>query len=180
MKRGLLGLLVVAGLGAALFACQPHGPGFRNLPASRTGRVPADTVLRGEARIVDGDTLDVAGRRIRLFGVDAPEHAQTCTRARASYPCGEEARAALRRMVAGEEISCRVRDNDRYGRLVAVCFAGGRDVNEALVEQGWAVAYRTYSTAYVAAEDRAREGRKGIWAGNFERPQDWRRRHNPR
>lgn len=130
-------------------------------------------VLRGTARVADGDSLVLDGERIRLQGIDAPELTQTCTRVGADYPCGREAREALARLVAGRSVSCESRQRDRYERVLATCVAGGVEVNRAMVEAGWAVAYGDYSEAEAAA----REARRGLWAGAFERPQDWRRIH---
>ena len=69
------------------------------------------------------------------------------------------------------------RDVDRYGRLVAQCIAGGSDLGPGQVRQGWAAAYRRNSLAYVAEEDQARRARRGIWAGTFQMPWDWRRQN---
>ena len=129
--------------------------------------------LRGTARVADGDSLILDGERVRLEGIDAPELTQTCTRAGADYPCGREAREALARLVAGRAVSCESRQRDRYERVLATCAAGGVEVNRAMVEAGWAVAYGDYRDAEAAA----RQAGRGLWAGSFERPQDWRRIH---
>jgi endonuclease YncB( thermonuclease family) len=73
-------------------------------------------------------------------------------------------------------VSCEERDLDRHGRIVAVCFAGGLDLNPWLVQQGWAVAYRRYSRDYVAAEAEAKAAGRGLWAGSFVQPEAWRRK----
>lgn len=127
----------------------------------------------GSARIADGDTLELAGQRIRLRGIDAPELRQTCRRAGADYACGRVARDALRALVAGRDVSCTGWERDRYRRLLAVCSAGATDLNGALVAEGWAVSYGDYAEEEAAA----RAGRRGLWAGEFERPQDWRISH---
>jgi endonuclease YncB( thermonuclease family) len=77
-------------------------------------------------------------------------------------------------------VSCRPRDLDRYGRVVAVCFKGNEDLNRWMVANGWAAAYRRYSGDYVAEEDAARRGRVNIWSGAFEMPWDWRAQHRDR
>ena len=176
MKRRLWAALLVALAAAAFFYFVAPGPAFREFSRGRRGG-SAET-LEGLARVVDGDTLDVGGRKVRMFGIDAPERSQTCRRGGETYACGHEATAALRELVGGAVV-CRGRDIDRYGRLVAVCFHGRRDINAAMVEQGWAVAYRQYGTDYIVAETMARAGRRGMWAGSFEQPQDWRRRNRP-
>ena len=133
------------------------------------------SALSGAARVVDGDTLDVAGARVRLHGIDAPESAQRCRASGRSWPCGREAMRALASRIGDQGISCEERDRDGYGRVVAVCAAAGLDLNEWMVSQGWAFAYRRYSRDYVAAESRARAARRGIWRGEAVAPWEWRR-----
>lgn len=127
----------------------------------------------GVARIGDGDSLELAGERIRLRGIDAPEYSQTCRKAGADYPCGRQSRDALRRLIEGRQISCEGWERDRYGRLLAICMAGGKELNREQVAAGWALAYGGYS----AEEADARAARLGVWAGDFERPADWRVSH---
>ena len=81
------------------------------------------------------------------------------------------------RLIGRRTVTCDERDVDRYDRVVSQCFVGDVDVNEWLVAQGLALAYRRYSLAYVAAEDEARDAGRGMWAGTFELPWEWRRRH---
>ncbi|MBX6375267.1 MAG: thermonuclease family protein [Acetobacteraceae bacterium] len=133
-------------------------------------------VLQGRARVIDGDTIEVAGRRVRLHGIDAPERDQACERGGRSYACGEEATRALAQLLAGREVRCAGRGQDRYGRVLAVCRAGGADIGEAMVRAGWAVAFRRYAEDYASAEAAARRERLGLWAGRFDAPEDWRRR----
>ena len=130
--------------------------------------------LAGKPRIVDGDTLDLAGKKIRLFGIDAPEGKQTCTLDGKAWACGIEARDALARLIDGKPITCQQRDIDRYKRIVAVCHVEGLDLNGAMVRQGWALAYRRYSRAYVEAEDEARLAVVGIWRAKVTEPWEWR------
>ncbi len=132
-------------------------------------------VIVGKARIVDGDTIDVGGQRIRLFGIDAPESKQTCTVDGKAWACGQEATWALAYELAEHWVTCQQRDVDRYKRIVAVCYVGTEDVNAAMVRQGWALAYRQYSKDYVPAETDAERNRVGIWRGVFEKPWEWRR-----
>lgn len=143
-------------------------------------RAPGEPVS-GRARVVDGDSLEIAGVRIRLAGIDAPERTQDCRDADgATYACGEAAARALAALVAGRSVSCTPDDVDRYNRDVAVCSAGGRDLAEALVREGHALAYAQRGRArYAEAERDARQARRGLWAGSFEQPAVW-RRQNPR
>ena len=129
------------------------------------------------ARIVDGDTVVLSGVRVRLHGIDAPETRQSCRDARdRRYRCGREATAALIRL-AGGGIRCRMqRGSDRYGRKIGTCYAAdGRNINAEMVRLGHALAYRKYSTAYVAQEREARARRRGLHRGAFVDPWAWRR-----
>lgn len=134
---------------------------------------PADTDVTGPAEAIDGDSLRVLGVEVRLKGLDAPELAQTCTIAGRETPCGREARAALRRLLGGGLATCVGSERDRYGRLLAECRVRGASVNAAMVRDGQAIAWGRYE----AEEAEARNGYRGVWAGSFERPQDWRARH---
>jgi endonuclease YncB( thermonuclease family) len=127
----------------------------------------------GSARVIDGDSLIVAGTEVRLYGIDAPERGQTCMRAGIDWNCGAEAAAALRSAAAGREVVCRQRDRDRYGRIVAVCTAAGVDLGAAMVKGGLAVALG----AYAADEREARDARRGLWSSSFDRPSAWRAKH---
>lgn len=135
--------------------------------------VPA---LTGSVRVADGDSLEIGGERVRLEGIDAPELHQQCGPPDKLWPCGERARAALRALVAKGEVKCRPVDEDRYARAVSVCTVDGRDIGAALVSDGWAVAL---GLSYGSEERAARQAGRGIWAGPFERPGEWRAR-NPR
>ena len=131
--------------------------------------------LSGRTRIVDGDTLELGAHRIRLYGIDAPESAQTCRVGTTHWPCGERATRALAERVGGRAVVCEEKDQDRYGRIVAVCRLDGQSLNAWLVARGWALAYRRYSSDYVDEEAAASEARRGIWRGEFVPPWDWRR-----
>ena len=96
----------------------------------------AAETIAGEARVIDGDTLAIGAVHVRLFGVDAPEHDQTCDRDGRTWDCGRDATRALTALVGKVRLVCEVQDRDRYGRAVSICAAGGTDLAEALVEQG--------------------------------------------
>jgi endonuclease YncB( thermonuclease family) len=129
-------------------------------------------------RIADGDTLTVGGETVRLWGIDAPELKQTCTRAGETYPCGEVARYVLISLVKGKQVRCQARERDRYGRVVASCRINGDDLGGAMVRAGQAVDFTRYSQgAYAEAERHARREGKGLWAGSFVDPGEWRQRH---
>ena len=130
--------------------------------------------MTGIASVIDGDTIEIHGRRIRLHGIDAPESRQQCERDGKRWACGKDAAFALADLIDRKPVSCDQRDTDRYGRIVAVCRLGNIDLNGWLVSQGYALAYRRYSRDYVDEEDEARQARAGIWAGEFVAPWDWR------
>ena len=138
--------------------------------------VPALADITGPARVIDGDTIEVAGERIRLHGIDAPERKQTCKWPGKTIPCGRLATTALMDLTSGADVTCKTREKDRYGRWVAVCYdPDGFDIGRNMVHTGWALAYRQYSTDYVATEDKARKAQRGMWKGKFVPPWEWRR-----
>ena len=139
------------------------------------GEQVGDATLSGPARIIDGDTLEVRGARVRLHGIDAPERTQRCRTAGRVWSCGREATSALAQQIGSRPVACSRLDQDRYGRVVAVCRAGGEDVNAWMVAAGWAFAYRQYSLRYVAEEMAAKAARRGVWRGDVVAPWDWRR-----
>ena len=134
--------------------------------------------IRGSVpRIVDADTLEVAGQKVRLQGIDAPESGQSCRQAGGPrYPCGDHATQALRTRIGTDAVTCTIAGRDRYLRALGICYAAdGTDLNGWLVRQGHALAYRRYSTKYVPQEDQAKAAQAGLWAGEFIKPWDWRR-----
>lgn len=134
----------------------------------------ADSSIVGRASVIDGDTIEIKGERIRLHGVDAPESWQKCQDGDgATYRCGREAAAALDRfLTASRPARCNVVERDRYGRLVGVCFrADGTEVNRWLVANGFAVDWARYSSgAYASEQIKARGRAAGIWRGPFRLP----------
>lgn len=136
----------------------------------------APTVV-GRASVIDGDTLEIHDRRIRLWGVDAPEGRQSCDAADGSaWRCGQAAANRLDTHLRDKVVSCFEEDTDRYGRMVARCEVDGEDIGAWLVRQGLAVRYARYAgSAYRAEEAAARQDRAGVWAGPFTNPEDWRR-----
>lgn len=135
--------------------------------------------LVGAARVVDGDTLDVASQRARLIGIDAPEGRQVCQRDGRPWRCGDDAKAALRGLVANRTVTCDVKGRDRYQRALAVCAAGGADVAREMVRRGMAVAYYpargVRGPSYEAEEAEAETAQRGLWGAAFVRPDEWRR-----
>lgn len=130
----------------------------------------------GRASVIDGDTLEIRGERVRLHGIDAPESSQLCRRSDGSrWRCGQKAALALADQIGRDPVACDERDRDRYGRIVGVCRTGTTVLNEWLVREGWALAYRRYSTDYVDEEQLAHSTGAGIWDSRFVPPWRWRR-----
>ncbi|NCC22994.1 MAG: thermonuclease family protein [Alphaproteobacteria bacterium] len=128
-------------------------------------------------RVIDGDGLEVGEVVIRLWGIDAPELDQTCELEGRTTPCGEDARFVLDALVAPGGLVCETKDTDRYGRTIAQCSVGGADLAGALVHQGYALDWPRYSGGHYAAQEaEARESGRGLWAGEFVKPWDWRKR----
>lgn len=134
-------------------------------------RLEAAAPLSGRAIAVDGDTLDLDGRRVRLEGIDAPEISQTCGRRwLGTWNCGRAAQKALDRLVDGRRVECEPKGTDKYGRDLGICFVDGRDINAELVRKGMAWAFVKYSETYAEEEKAARSEGSGIWQGDAEPP----------
>jgi endonuclease YncB( thermonuclease family) len=131
--------------------------------------------ISGTLHAIDGDSLRGPGGDVRLYGIDAPELRQTCLNGRFEpYPCGRESFRHLELLMADKPVTCRVIDHDRYRRTVAVCVAGTVELNQRMVEDGWAIAYERLPSVYSASEERARNIRRGLWQGQFQNPKAWR------
>ena len=130
--------------------------------------------ITGLASVIDGDTIDISGVRIRLNGIDTPEKGQTCRKKGIIWHCGAEATKAMRHLTNGHVVSCIGNTKDRYSRLIAECFVGTLNLNASMVKFGLALAYRQYSSEYVAQETFAKKTKKGLWSGEFVAPWDWR------
>jgi endonuclease YncB( thermonuclease family) len=133
-------------------------------------------------RLSDGDSFRLGDQRYRLQGIDAPELHQDCKDANGKdWPCGMRARSELRRLIGTHPVECRAVTIDRFGRIVANCTAGGKDLAEEMVRSGFAVVFTRpgFSSPYDKAQTQARAEKRGIWAGTFDVPSDW-RRANPR
>ncbi len=144
---------------------------------------PALAEIAGMPKIIDGDTIEVQGQAIRLYGIDAPELGQACTIKERTYDCGMVARTALLDLTAGIAVTCklvsaeavsaepgRAPEDGRPGR----CFAQGYDLAEGMAYTGWALAQREVSAHYLVFEERAQAAGRGLWKGRFVTPWDWR------
>lgn len=138
--------------------------------------------LSGQVRVTkvsDGDSLRSGTLRIRIFGIDAPELKQQCQEQNnISWACGLAAQQKLRSLIESQEaLHCKLRDVDRYGRLVMQCFQGDVDIGAEMVRSGHALAYLAFSKIYAAEEQHARSVRHGVWRGEFLPPWEWRRQN---
>lgn len=135
--------------------------------------------IHGEARIVDGDTVEIHDKKIRLDGIDAPETDQLCLDAKGEkWACGIGARESLSAFSMDRPWSCDVSGKDRYDRFLASCSIAETNINQWMVRHGWALAFVKYSSRYIAEETSARDAQAGLWSGAFIAPWDWRARSN--
>jgi endonuclease YncB( thermonuclease family) len=140
----------------------------------------------GAGRVFNGDTIRIDGRTFRLWGIDAPELIQACQIDGRNYACGREAAAYLRTLLAPDpgspagaplpQVVCDPRVADQFGRPAAVCRLGEVDLGAEMVRAGWALAFAPHGTDYAPLEAEARAALRGLWAGSFEAPWDWRAR----
>ncbi len=137
--------------------------------------------VKGGARVIDGDSFHLDGKTVRLYGIDAPEWRQTCTRTDGRrWTCGRAAAAELRALLANIEVACTIIDMDRYRRHVGRCTANQLNVNDKMVRSGYALALRSITYAYVGAEREARRARRGVWTGSMTPPWTWRKNRKNR
>lgn len=156
------------------------------MPPSRTGcsdvravvlalmciAILADPVFAQVATVVDGDTLKIGGRSMRIHGIDAPEMKQRC----GDWPAGELAQEALAAMVTGRTVRCEGRGNDRYGRMLATCNVDGFDLGAEMVRSGMSLAFTRYGRDYISQEAEARAAGRGMHGFTCELPWDHRER----
>jgi len=134
-----------------------------------------DLPIFGIPTVIDGDTIEVHGQRIVLYAIDAPEARQECIKDGKPWRCGQEAAKRLSDMIGRRPVRCERKDMDRHRRVLAICSVDEQDINEWMVSEGWAVAFRKLSDKYIEAEQQARVARRGIWASTFDMPWDWRK-----
>jgi len=139
----------------------------------------ADNAIVGVASVIDGDTIEIHGERIRLLDMDAPETRQVCQDAAgADYRCGQKAALLFSDFIGQRTVTCDWSKRDRYGRILGRCTVAGRDVGLWLVQRGWAVPYRDCKCeVYRDLAARAQAARLGLWAGVFQLPWEWRKAH---
>jgi endonuclease YncB( thermonuclease family) len=164
-------LVVVAVLAVIAGVLQRNDGGDRS-QRRQDATVPASGAVEGYPKLVDGDSFRMNGTEVRMVGIDAPEGKQMCQRSGRDWPCGEEARRKLTSLIGGRQISCRSQEIDQHGRLLGTCFVGTRNLNSEMVAAGYAV---SFGARYKREEEDARNAKAGVWSGQFQRPQEWRR-----
>jgi endonuclease YncB( thermonuclease family) len=152
---GQLGFVAIAAFLALAFAFFNKGESFK-----------------GNARVIDGDSLRVETIEVRIYGIDAPEFSQTCDLDFKKVNCGRDAARHIAKLVDGKAVNCVKQDTDRYGRSVSVCKVGEIDLGRQMVIDGYAVSYGSY----LREEAESRQAKRGIWAMSFEKPSDYRAR----
>ena len=140
--------------------------------------------ISGFAKVVDGDTIKINSKKIRLYGIDAPEKKQKCKKTYLTisfmsftkdYMCGEISTQKLIKKINKQKLNCNILDVDRYKRLIGECFKRNINLNSWMVSNGYAVAFRKYSKKYVSDEILAKQESKGLWQGKFDMPWDYRK-----
>ena len=151
-------------IGSALVIISAHHISRPGIALVRKSQPPP--LIRGRAHIVDGDTIDVAGHRIRLEGIDAPESGQWCPKRHlGTWPCGKAATRKLKELIADRPVTCDDVGRGKHGRVIGICRIDGQDINALMVRSGYAWAFVKYSHSYVSEESKARMSRIGIWSG---------------
>ncbi len=129
----------------------------------------AEAQIKGRgATVIDTATLELAGQRIRLYGLRGVAASQTCAIQGLIWACGREARWAAKNRLGNHWVDCVERAKDASGEILAVCYlggVGGPELNAWLVEQGWALAARDGDSHYLAQEESARAAGRGVWRG---------------
>lgn len=138
------------------------------------GALATSNPIYGIARAADGDSLEINGTRVRLFGIDAPEFDQICQRSGQNWACGQASANKLKELVDGRELRCDPISEDQYGRTLGRCYVRDQEINRTMVALGLATAYRRYSQDYVEAEQSARLAKRGLWSGTFQVPSEYR------
>jgi endonuclease YncB( thermonuclease family) len=135
---------------------------------------PAFAAPNGTIRVIDADTIDVGGSRVRIYGIDAPEMGQPCSAGGRQWDCGAWTRDAVANHFEGAYARCITHDVDRYGRAVAQCSVDGHDMGQMIVRAGLAWAFRRYSDSYDLDEKAAAVADRGLWAVQVQLPSDYR------
>ena len=141
-------------------------------------------IISGIAKVTDGDTIRIEGKKIRFYGIDAPEKKQQCKKPwltisfisfSKDYPCGQISTDKLKKKINNKSLICKWTNKDRYKRYIAECFKDKTNINAWMVRNGYAVAYRKYSRKFVSQEIFAKKEKLCLWSGTFMMPWDYRK-----
>ncbi len=180
MKKKLLNIFATVFLGVFLVVLfdtsKPTSPTLEsNVPPLKT-----EQKYQGQARIIDGDSIEVADNNTRLLGIDAPEMKQTCfNQQKNEYLCGEISKNFLINLIGKKEVTCYYVGKDMYNRFLSECFIDNVSINEEIIKNGMAVIY-SFTSVSKKMEDlerQAQENKLGIWRGAFQSPKDYRKSH---
>jgi endonuclease YncB( thermonuclease family) len=133
-------------------------------------------LLAQDLKIVDGDTIHIGKVKYRFHGIDAPEMSQLCKKNNKNIKCGVLSKIKLVEKINNQKVICKKVTTDRYKRIVAECFVNNESLSSYLVKNGYAFAYRRYSTQFVEDENFAKKNKLGLWAMEFQYPWDYRRK----
>jgi endonuclease YncB( thermonuclease family) len=149
--------------------------------------------IAGAAKVIDGRTVVIKARRIRLHGIDVPELAQKCGLEPKRWNCGREAAAELIRLADFGRVTCKEISRGDRNLIRGICTVFERNklpdgtydskeinINREMVARGWALASGAGSDVYIEAEQVAQKAKKGIWRGAFVPPWEWRAAQTPR
>ncbi|CBI76479.1 Staphylococcal nuclease homolog [Bartonella clarridgeiae 73] len=132
--------------------------------------------IKGNALIIDGDSIKISDVIIRLSGIDAPELNQFCGIKKERYACGFQAKKNLEKLIDNQSVTCHWSKKDKYHRILAICGTKQvNNINAAMVRSGWAISFYSYHKE----EQEAKKQKKGIWRSSFQKPQEWRKVHSP-
>ena len=173
----LFSLLFLAVFGAIIFdvkdSPKPDKDAQKNISEIKSGQS-----FSGKTRVIDGDSIVVANNRVRLLGIDAPEHSQNCLNQKnQEYPCGKISGEFLSNLVGDKEVICFYKHKDIYNRFLGNCFIQDLSINEEILKNGMAVIY-SFTSSDKKMNDLelfAKEHRLGIWQGSFQLPKEYRK-----
>lgn len=126
-------------------------------------------------KVVDGDTIHFANKKYRFSGIDAPELKQKCEYKGEVIYCGVLATDILKQKISNKQVKCIDEGKDRYNRIIGECFVNDESLSSFMVRNGYAFAYRKYSSKFIEDENFAKKNNLGLWKMKFSYPWDYRR-----
>ena len=132
--------------------------------------------LSNQSQVIDGNSIKDSNIHIILYGIDALELHQECKDSHGkNWQCGRMAKQRLQNLLRDKKVRCDVKSIDLYKRKLATCYIGKKDINQCMVKDGYALAYIKYSNKYELDEEYAINNNKGIWDGDFQEPEHYRK-----